>query len=104
MGVGSGCPQLNALNTLSGGGTWIGDSGAYQLDWTDMATAKTATKKQRIAKQGDMGSIRMGEWSSREMRRAKRSVGANKGRGGRRIVKPPAEGWSGGDPGKNGSK
>jgi hypothetical protein len=69
-----------------------------------MATAKTATKKPRIAKQGDQGSIGMGEWTTREMRRSGGGGGHGHGRGTVKIVKPPAEGWPGGDPGKNGSR
>jgi hypothetical protein len=69
-----------------------------------MATAKTASKKQLVLRQGDMGSIGMGEWTTKEMRRGKSGAGTSHGRGTVRVVKPPEGGWSGGEPGKNGSK
>jgi hypothetical protein len=69
-----------------------------------VATAKTAVKKQLVLRQGDQGSIGMGEWTTREMRRGKSGAGTGHGRGSSRTVKPPVGGWFGGDPGKNGSR
>lgn len=65
-----------------------------------MSETKTARKKKdRTTNQTDVNvkHLSMGTWSPKHMRASQNSVSRKKGRGSRKLLKPPPGGWTGGN-------